>query len=241
MNKMETDELPTVVGVGSAADGDNGLPVWDLPTRLCHWLIVASIVGCWWTGKYGALDYHIYCGYLVLSLLIYRLYWGFLGSETARFVNFIRGPRTVWLYILSLPKNTPSTIVGHNPLGAISVLTLLAFMIAQVSLGLFAVDIDGLESGPLSQYVSFALGRNFARWHNSCFNFLFAAILIHAAAIAFYLIYKRENLVVPMLVGKKRVATATDQRQSRPSPMRAMFGVAISVLVTWAIARGLRL
>ena len=107
-------------------------PIWDLPTRLFHWLLVALIALSWWSAEYHQDELHIWLGMAVLSLLIFRLLWGFVGGSTARFANFIRGPRAVFGYLRGGWRG-----IGHNPLGALSVVALLAMAGIQVVLGLF--------------------------------------------------------------------------------------------------------
>jgi cytochrome b len=122
------------------------VPVWDVPTRLIHWLIVALVAASWWTGENGHMDWHRYSGYGLLGLVVFRVYWGIAGASTARFRQFVRGPRVIASYL----RGRWETLPGHNPLGAISAVVLLALLLAQIVLGLFAVDVDGIESGPLS-------------------------------------------------------------------------------------------
>ncbi|MES1262768.1 MAG: cytochrome b/b6 domain-containing protein, partial [Peristeroidobacter soli] len=148
-------ETPAPVPVAS------GTRVWDLPTRLTHWLFVIGLGVSWWTAETGRLEWHRWSGYALLALVSFRLYWGFVGSSTARFRNFVRGPRAIAAYL----RDGNGTSIGHNPLGALSVLALLGLLLAQIVLGLFAVDVDGIESGPLSLYVSFETGRACAEWH----------------------------------------------------------------------------
>jgi cytochrome b len=216
------------------------VPIWDLPTRVCHWLFAVLITACWWTARNGNLDYHIDFGYGLLALLVFRIYWGLAGSPTARFADFVKGPRTLWRYVAGLSRGNRAQFIGHNPLGAISVVTMLALMLVQVVLGLFSVDIDGIESGPLSQYVSFDVGRACARWHIASFNVLRALIIFHIAAIAFYQFYWRENLTKPMLVGYKRIPGYVGGPNLKPAYFRLLAGAVLAVVVTWAVVRGLR-
>jgi len=136
--------------------------VWDLPTRVMHWSLAAGIAICWWTGIHNELQYHLYGGYAVLWIALMRIYWGLVGSSTARFVNFVRGPRAIMEYVRTLHQRSSDYTHGHNALGAISVLVMLGLALGVVSLGLFAVDVDGLYSGPLSVYVDFHTGRHLA-------------------------------------------------------------------------------
>jgi cytochrome b len=190
------------------------------------------------------MQIHRYSGYALLGLLVFRIYWGFAGSSTARFANFLRGPRAMLDYAKQLPSrggvneapghNPP----GHNPLGALSALVLLTLLLMQVLLGLFAVDVDGIESGPLSHLVSFEAGRASAEWHEACFNVLLAFIALHLAAIVFYLLYKRDNLIAPMITGYRRPAAGSSNEVVFASWGKALVGVALAVVVTWGVARG---
>ena len=126
-------------------------PIWDLPTRLFHWLLVALIAFSWWSAEYGETDLHIWSGTAVLSLLIFRVLWGLFGSSTARFSSFLRGPKAVIGYVKGAADWNRA---GHSPLGGLSVLALLGLTGIQVVLGLFAADEDGFYEGPLAHFVS---------------------------------------------------------------------------------------
>ena len=181
------------------------LRIWDSPTRAMHWLLVISIATCWWTAENGELEYHAYSGYVALWVVLLRLYWGFVGSSTAKFVNFLRGPRTVFNYARTLHRRDTAPALGHNALGAISVLVILASVLAVVITGLFAVDIDVIYSGPLSSYVDFRQGRRLARLHGgTLFDVLLVVIALHLLAVSFYYGWKRQNLVGAMITGKRR-------------------------------------
>jgi cytochrome b len=179
------------------------------------------------------MDYHLYSGYALLGVLVFRVYWGLVGSHTARFAHFVKGPRAIWRYLRAGSRHqTP----GHNPLGALSVLALLGLLLSQVVLGLFSVDVDGLESGPLSRFVSFDTGRACAHAHHIVFSALVAFVALHLAAILFYWIIKRDNLVRPMLTGWK--AWNEPGLQGRVAPWwLAALGVALSVVVVSSIVR----
>lgn len=123
------------------------LRIWDGPTRVMHWLLVVFIAACWWTGIHDQLQYHLYAGYAVLWIVLMRLYWGVVGSSTARFAHFVRGPAHMLDYARTLHRRDTTHSYGHNPLGAISVLVMLGVVLAVVVLGLFAVDVDGLYRG----------------------------------------------------------------------------------------------
>jgi cytochrome b len=210
--------------------------VWDLPTRLTHWLFVVCIALSWWTADQRLMDWHRYSGYTMLGLLVFRSYWGLAGSSTARFARFLGSPRAVFDY-LRMPRERRAHIVGHTPLGSWSVVAMLLAMIVQVTLGLFATDIDGLESGPLSHLVSFDGGRALAEAHELSFNVLVALAAVHVIAILFYLLYDRNDLTGPMLSGRKRVGGEMAEMQRVPV-WRLWAGAAVAALVVWVIIKG---
>ena len=179
--------------------------VWDLPTRLFHWLIVVLFAFSWWTAEYDHLDWHMLSGYAILVLVLFRIYWGFVGSSTARFANFLKPPRTFLAYAGRLFERSGHTTHGHNPMGGWSVVALVLLLLLQTVLGLFAIDVDGVSAGPLDTLVSFDTGRWFSHQHGRLFNFLLVFSGLHVAAILFYWIYKRENLISAMITGFKRL------------------------------------
>ena len=130
-------------------------PLWDVPVRAFHWLLIALIAFSWWSGENHEMEWHRTSGYAILALVVFRLFWGLAGGRTARFARFVRGPRAVIAYVRGGAGAAP----GHNPLGGWSVVAMLATVAAMVTAGLFAVDVDGLESGPLADYVTFDQGR----------------------------------------------------------------------------------
>jgi cytochrome b len=211
--------------------------VWDLPTRLFHWLLVGLIGFSWWSAETRRMDWHQLSGLAVCGLLAFRVLWGFLGASTARFSQFVRGPRAVWAY---LRGRTPSTI-GHNPLGGWSVIALLLALGAQVVSGLFAVDIDGIESGPLSYHVDFEQGRLAAQIHATSFNLLLGLIGLHVLAVLFYLVARRRNLIGAMITGSRKMdAEAGAAPVTRARWWRFASAVAAGVLLAWWIAKGAR-
>jgi cytochrome b len=214
-----------------------GLKVWDLPTRLMHWALVVAIGVCWWTGINDQLEYHLYSGYVALWIVLMRLYWGLFGSSTARFVHFVRGPRAMLDYARTLHRRDTPPAHGHNALGAISVLLMLGLVLAVVVLGLFAVDVDGLYSGPLSSYVSFHDGRHLAHLHYTVFKYLLAIIGLHLLAVVFYYVHKRHNLVFPMISGRRK--TVTDlQDEMRAAPLwRFLLGAVLATVFVWAVTK----
>jgi cytochrome b len=216
------------------------LRVWDLPVRAMHWLLVIGIGVCWWTGLHNELEYHLWSGYAILWIVLMRLYWGLVGSSTARFVNFVRGPKAILDYATTLHRRDTPHTHGHNALGAVSIILMLGLVLAVVVLGLFAVDVDGLYSGPLSSYVTFKQGRHLAHLHYRWFNFLLWVIALHLAAVLFYFIYKRQNLIGPMISGKRRVDSgdAVDAEMKIAPMWRFVIGGVIVTAIVYAVSIG---
>lgn len=213
--------------------------VWDVPTRLVHWLLAGGVAFSWWSVENKQMDLHYWSGLTLLGLLVFRLYWGFAGPETARFAHFIKGPVAVLGYIPKLFGKDYRAAFGHNPLGALSVVALLLAIITQVGLGLFASDTDGLYAGPLNRHIDYDTAEQVTEFHEDFFNVLLALILLHLAAIAFYLVVKRINLIGPMLSGKRRGENLTGPASGIEAiPLwRLAIGVALAVGVVWFVAR----
>ena len=209
------------------------VPVWDLPTRLFHWLLVALIAFSWWSAEEEQLDLHFYSGYAVLTLLLFRLLWGIFGSSTARFASFVRGPKTVAQYLRN-PKGWRP--IGHTPLGALSVLSLLLVLVAQVGTGLIQTDDDGLVEGPLAPLVSFDTAEAAHDVHEFTFDVLLVLIGLHVAAILFYRLFLGKELVGPMITG--RAGLDPKAEPMRPARWWAAFlCVAAALAITrWIIA-----
>lgn len=208
--------------------------VWDLPTRLFHWALMACVIGLVITGQIGGalMDWHFRLGYAVLSLLLFRLVWGLVGGYWSRFVNFLYAPTTLVRYLRG--QSAPEANVGHNPLGALSVFALLLILLAQVSSGLISDD-EIANSGPLTSLVSSKLV-SLATWYHTSVGklILILLVLLHIAAILFYAWRKRQNLVRPMLLGDKEVAQAVPaSRDDARSRLLAVVLFLISVGLVW--------
>lgn len=209
--------------------------VWDIPIRCVHWAFVILISAMWWTAESHEMALHKQLGMVFLGLLFFRILWGILGSSTARFTSFVRGPATVLAYLKG--AHSKDEAVGHNPLGGWSVLALLGLMLMQIALGLVAQDVDGLESGPLNHLVSYDVAEAAREWHEALFNALLVLISVHVGAIIFYRVVKKDNLVAPMISGRKSL------RQAAAAPRMGSIWAAIvcavgAALLTWWIWRG---
>jgi len=204
--------------------------VWDWTIRLFHWLILLGVATMWWTAEQGMMDWHRRVGLGLLGLLAYRLVWGLIGPRTARLYRLVPSPRSLMSYGRDLLARRHTPHAGHNPVGSLSVIAMLLALATQVTTGLFSVDVDGLESGPLASKVSFETGRFLAGIHETSFNVLLALIVLHVAAIAAYLIFFRDNLVRPMLTGRR---SGSDFAPDVPVDARAPW---LRVLISAALA-----
>jgi len=177
--------------------------IWDLPVRIVHWLLAILICGSYYTVEItGDMDTHMLIGQTILGLLLFRVVWGFVGTRYARFGSFVFKPKELVSYAGSLFSRNSDGYPGHNPTGAIAIYGMLLLVGIQVTTGLFATDQDFYE-GPLNHLVSSRTGNQITEIHEASFNILAALILVHVVAIFFYLFFKRENLIVPMLTGRK--------------------------------------
>jgi cytochrome b len=211
--------------------------LWDGPVRIVHWLLVALIGFSWWAAE-DHLNWHRWSGYTILGLVLFRIWWGFAGGEAARFASFVKGPRAILAYLPTLGRREVATTPGHNPLGAVSVLAILAVLLVQVGTGLFTVDIDAFEAGPLSHHVSFETGRKIAEIHELSFRVLQALVFLHVAAILFYGIWKRTNLIGPMITGRRELPS--DPGLAGAPMWRLLVGAAIAAAIAWFVSKGLR-
>ncbi|QWD73820.1 cytochrome b/b6 domain-containing protein [Polynucleobacter sp. TSB-Sco08W16] len=176
--------------------------VWDLPIRLFHWLLVACIVGSLICVNIGgnAIQWHAYFGYSILTLLIFRIIWGFIGSTYARFSSFLPNREAITNYL----QGKSPRFLGHNPIGALSVFALLLVLSVQAVTGLF-VDDEIAFQGPLSKYLSESSVSFLSEIHESNQVVIYTLIAIHIAAIWYYKKFKGEDLIRPMISGDKEI------------------------------------
>jgi cytochrome b len=184
--------------------------VWDLPTRLFHWTLLAAVVSAWVSFELAealgdaTLKWHRVNGLLVLILVVWRLLWGIAGSSTSRFASFVPGPRAVFGYLRGLIAGGGSRFLGHNPAGALMVLALLLVLGVQGAVGLIATDDNDLVGGPLYRLVDAASNAWAAGKHAFLFNYvLLPLIMLHVAANILYGVVKREPLIQAMVTGRK--------------------------------------
>lgn len=214
--------------------------VWDLPTRLFHWLLVACVAGSLVSGYVGggAIDWHARFGYALLALLLFRLVWGFVGGHWSRFASFVHSPRSVAAYLRG--QAHPDHLVGHNPLGAGSVLAILLVLLAQVATGLVNDDEISFQ-GPLYRYASSGLAAAAHKFHGDWGHWLIVALVVlHLAAIAWYVWRKRQDLVRPMVLGDKDLAApaASSRDDAVSRVLAAVVLAACAALVLWIVRLG---
>jgi cytochrome b len=212
--------------------------VWDLPTRLFHWSLAALIAVNLYTGNVGGLremQLHMLSGFAVLALLLFRIAWGFIGSWHSRFVDFVRGPRVIVRYLRDLLAGVHRPYVGHNPLGALSVLAMLVSLLVQAVTGLFARD-DIITEGPLAKHVSKAMSNALTEIHEANAVVLYVLIAVHLGAVLGYLLIKKENLIWPMLTGRKSLLTGdSGEGDAYTSPWLALLVLAVAGAVVWTV------
>jgi cytochrome b len=216
--------------------------VWDLPTRIFHWALVACVVCSVISANVGgdAMVWHFRLGYAVFALLAFRILWGLVGGRWSRFASFLYGPAAIRRYLRGESHAHEHHDVGHNPLGAFSVFALLALLAAQVGTGLFADD-EISNTGPLIKFVSGATSLALTRWHKLFGQWLIIALVVlHIGAIVFYLVRKKHNLVRPMISGDKplgaQVPASADSARTRA--LALLLAALCAGLVGWVVALG---
>ncbi len=201
--------------------------IWDLPLRLFHWLLVVAVIGSFVSVKLGgnAMIWHGRFGYIVLSLIFFRLIWGFVGTHHARFAQFIKSPKAIFAYLKN-PTETP----GHSPLGAISVIVLLGLFLSQALAGLFASD-DIAFDGPLVKYVASTWVELLTSFHRLNEWVLMALVAVHVGAILYYKYAKKINLISAMITGDKEWADTAplvqDDSKVRLKAMALLMAIAL--------------
>jgi cytochrome b len=207
--------------------------IWDLPTRLFHWLLVIAVAGALITVNLGGswMQWHGRFGLMVLGLLTFRLCWGLMGATTARFRHFVPSPRSLIHYLRGNWRG-----VGHNPLGALSILAMLGLLAFQVVTGLFAFD-DIAYSGPLRPGVSSATSDQLSGWHRLTEWWIYGLVGLHVLVVLFYTLAKKDNLVGPMITGRKTVDDPSITGVRGAGPVAFVVALAMTLAMLW-IANG---
>jgi cytochrome b len=188
--------------------------IWDPVTRLWHWVLALVVILNWVFGEFMSFDtvvWHFYLGYAVLGLLAFRILWGIVGPQNVRWKSLFPGPREIVNYLSKISQREPSGTPGHNPVGSLSALALIVVLLGQGVTGLFIESDDFFESGPLVGYVSEDVISRMTWLHHQFAEVLLVLVALHLAAIIFYRIWKRENLVKPMITGWKWVRVESSE------------------------------
>jgi len=222
-------------GVTGVPHSAQRMRIWDLPTRLFHWLLAASVIALVLTGRQGVMEWHFRIGYLVMALLVFRILWGFAGGHWSRFANFICTPRSLLAYLRG--RSDPKHLIGHTPAGTLSVLAILTVLIVQVASGLMADD-EIAAAGPLTRFVSGATVNLATGWHKEAGQALVIALAcLHVLAVLGYALFRRDPLVRPMISGDKILAlTAKPSRDDAASRLLALVLFALCCALAYWVA-----
>jgi cytochrome b len=229
-----------------SATGTQSVAAWDLPTRLFHWTLVILIVSAWVSYEFAedigdtTMVWHRANGLAILTLIVWRVLWGIWGSSTSRFAGFVRSPSAVLGYARSLVDGRAGRYLGHNPLGALMVLALLATVAAIGGFGLFAADDNDLVGGPLYRLVSEQQNARAASLHDQLFNYLLLPLAaLHIVVNTLYTLLKKEPLIRAMITGKKPAETYVDTQEAgiaaRPGLRAAICLMAATAIVLGGI------
>lgn len=219
--------------------GEAQVKVWDVPVRLFHWLLVLLFAFMFFSGKSGSewIEWHMRCGYAILTLLLFRVMWGFVGSSHARFSSFLAGPSAGLSFVKKLIAREPAPHAGHNPLGGWMVLVMLLALLFQVGTGLFAND-DLLSEGPLRKFVSDATSSQLTSLHSWNFNLLLLLAGLHVIAVLYHAGFMKENLIGAMFTGVKRMpADAAGGVARFASPWLALVLLCVAALAVFLIVK----
>ena len=217
-------------------------PVWDGFVRVFHWSLVLLFSISVASGKVGGewLVWHMRSGYAILALVTFRVIWGFVGGEYARYVSFLAGPVRGFKFAKGLLGKSHEHVIGHNPVGGWMVIVLLLLLATQAVLGLFSND-EIATTGPLARYVSDETSITLMGRHRTIGNVLLALVGVHVAAVLFHVIVKKEGLIRAMFSGKKELPPhlASEALAARKASMPIGFIVisiavaAVAVAVNW--------
>jgi len=221
------------------ADKTDKIRVWDIPVRVFHWLLVVLLAVSYFSGRAGGawMELHFWSGYSILTLVLFRIAWGFVGSTTARFSDFVRGPRASAGYLKSFVLGQSTFGAGHNPVGGLMVVMLLFAVLLQVAAGLFSADTDtGTVTGPLYKLVPDKWVERLTHFHHFWVNVLLVLAAVHVLAAVVYLVWKRQNLIGAMFTGSKPRAHVVPIGATEPTLQFRSLWLALVVLIIAAAA-----
>lgn len=219
------------------ADVSKRVRIWDLPVRLFHWALVVLLCVSYFSGRAGGdwMKLHFWSGYAILTLLLFRIAWGFVGSTTARFSHFVKGPGAWFYYLKSFVAGGKTYDVGHNPVGGIMVVLLIFAVLAQAGAGLFSADTDmGTVNGPLANSIPDKWVDRLTSFHKFWVNVIICLAALHILAALTYLVLKRQNLIGSMFTGHKPLEHVAEAGKPAPPLSFGSGRLAISLLVASA-------
>ncbi|HXQ64644.1 MAG TPA: cytochrome b/b6 domain-containing protein [Steroidobacteraceae bacterium] len=227
---------PTSTALPGAAAGPQ--LVWDLPLRVSHWGLVLTVTGSFVTHYIGsaAFTWHVWCGYSTLTLVAFRLAWGWIGPRYARFASFVRGPAAVIAHLRTVGGRGYRRSTGHSPLGAWMILLLLALLLAQALTGLFAND-EVTSVGPLAGYVSHATSNRVSSWHEFLSDLILGAVALHVAAAVYYWVVLGDNLIGPLVTGYKHELPSGSGIGSQRLVAALVTLLGAAALLFWIVSR----
>ena len=212
--------------------------VWDLPLRLFHWLFVLTLIGLWYCSdqERELLEYHLLLGYFALALVLFRLCWGFLGTQHAQFKHFIPSFSALKSFLAKDKSLSFAPSVGHNPLGALMVILLLSLVLAQAISGLF-IDDDIFTAGPYYGSLTKEVEALMVYIHHNAFDLILICSALHIGAVFYYLWVKKHNLIKPMFTGKKNSQNLSLEESITHSKIASAIIIAITValFVYWLV------
>jgi cytochrome b len=209
--------------------------VWDWPTRLFHWVLVMLVVAAYVTWRLNRMDWHARAGYALLTALVFRILWGFFGSDSARFSRFLGSPRAAARYLAHSFRRAPDRQAGHNPAGGWMVLLLLALLLGESLTGAYVAS-DVADEGPWTERMPASIANAITSLHQIFWDSLVVAVALHLLAILIYTAVKRHHLVRPMLTGWKSLPSEVAQPRIAGS-LRAAALLGCSALAVAALAR----
>jgi len=220
--------------------GVTAVPVWDLPTRLFKWGFALAVAVSWTTGQLRLFSWHFRSGYVVIALLVFRLLWGLVGSDSARFARFLRGPGAAWRHLAAVRRGEADRDPGPNPAGGLMVVLLLGLVVLQLGTGLFSDD-GVLAEGPLAARVSAEASDFLGMIHVRVQKLILAAVVLHLLAVLTYRVIAGRDLVWPMLTGIKPLPAETGagaiEAPRMAPPARALLCAAVAIAATWGLLR----
>lgn len=209
--------------------------VWDLPLRIFHWLFGLSIICSWITAEWGEEQLHMWTGYFIIGLLVFRICWGIWGTRHSRFIHFVPGPKAVFSYIKQIFNKNSTESVGHNPLGSLMVLLMILVIGLQAFTGLFT---EGeIWSGPYASALDSELVKKLDSLHHSNFDYVLVLTGLHIVAVFFYLLIKKQNLILPMIFGRKEARIVPEGQEIKNSRLwiALLTVLAVAGFVYWLV------